>query len=153
MLYLIESLKKHKRYINAAELVPLPSDTRFWNLSLSYTWLVNRFDYINELIIEMYDHFEEIKKDSMNPQMHTDPIFHAKHSFYIEELVYWLKKSTDEIIGLIYILEKFKESWFIDWPKKIGIDWIWVLLDENKKDLLWKSGLLLSLKKYTFRNS
>jgi hypothetical protein len=55
-----------------------------------------------------------------------------KHKFQTEQIIYWLRKITDEFISLIYLLKQFKINGI--YPDKIKISSIGALLNSLKND-------------------
>jgi uncharacterized protein Veg len=138
---IIESLKKHNEILNDNQFLSLPNDTPFGNLFLSWVEIIQRTDRINDLIIELYTDFDIIKQNrgKINPDVSS--LFY-KQKFLTEQIFYWLRKTADELIGLIFILDFNQKNKVF--PIKIGINSIGHLL--HKKDYI--PGLYDGFKDY-----
>lgn len=88
--------KTPEQHLNIIHLLPLPADTPFGNMALKHTMLIQRFDHINLLIREIFATYESAKN--------LDNGRITRHLLLAEELVYWLRKTADELIGLLYML-------------------------------------------------
>ncbi len=126
---IIESLKTHNEILMDKQFLPLPKDTPFGNLFLSWIEILQRTDRINDLIIDLYTDFEIIKQnqDVINPDISS--LFY-KQKFLTEQIFYWLRKTADELISLIYLLDFNKKK--NTFPTKIEINSVGSLL---KKDV------------------
>lgn len=75
-------------------LLPLPSDTPYGNLALKSMKIVIRIDWLNQRIHEAYASYARSR--SVDP-LAAKPL---EHQMIAEEVVYWIRKTADELIGL-----------------------------------------------------
>jgi hypothetical protein len=133
---LIEALKPYKSDFNVKYDLSLPTRTPFGNFVLTYHEIVVRTECLNELIIALYqdfiDHKELVK--IRGGWATSDEMF--KNKFYTEQVFYWLRKTADEFISIIWLLRYFKNKGV--YPNKIAISSIGNLIDsvEKKKNEL-----------------
>ncbi len=75
-------------------LLPLPSDTPYGNLALKSMKIVMRVDWLNRRIGEVYASYARSTS--------VDPLVAAPldQQMIAEEVVYWIRKTADELIGL-----------------------------------------------------
>jgi hypothetical protein len=81
--------------------ISLPADTPFGNLCLKYTQIVLRIDHVNRLVRRAFESYTTLP--AISGAVSSKDI--CDHWFACEEAVYWLKKTADELIGLIHVLE------------------------------------------------
>src|SRR5437899_1362203 len=129
---LLQALKPYKESFNVKHFVSLPTDTPYGNLNLTYSEIVTQIECLNGLITELYTEYrqhDELVK-IRGGWSNIDEGF--KHKFQIEQVIYWLHKTADELIAIIYLL-KYHED-IGSFPVKIEIASIGKLLN-RKKDL------------------
>lgn len=131
---LLEALKKHESHFNDNQVPLLPSDSDFGNMILSWQEIVVRIDCVNDQIIELYNKFYEAKEmvKIQGYFMQNLNEGYKNRIMLIEQIFYWLRKSTDEIISIISILSDFKNSNV--YPKKVKESSIAHFLNSNSKD-------------------
>lgn len=114
---LIESLKKYDEYLNVNHLVNLPSNSPYGNLAINWTEIITRMQPLNDMVIAMYEDFYKIKKriNSGFQFATSEELFMQK--FYSEQIIYWLRKTADDILSLVYILIELNEK--NQYPKKL----------------------------------
>jgi hypothetical protein len=94
----------------------LPSDTPYGNLLLKGMDIVRRIDRVNlevERVFATYVH--PSKLDINDPRQDI-----LEHQFYQEEVVYWLRKTADELISLAYVIDEWKRT--RSWPRAVQVD-------------------------------
>jgi hypothetical protein len=94
----------------------LPSDTPYGNLLLKGMNIVRRIDRVNlevERVFGTYVH--PSKQDINDPRQDI-----LEHQFYQEEVVYWLRKTADELISLAYVIDEWKRTG--SWPRAVQVD-------------------------------
>ncbi len=133
----IEAFKKQNDFLHVKDMLPLPEDSPFGNLTLKWFDFMQRFDNINNKIDEIYFHLEKIKQNRTEDFNEFRQVEIAKsyimHKSLIEELIYWLRKSTDEMISLICVIDYFSNNQ--EYPKKISVESIGSLLkNKNLRD-------------------
>jgi hypothetical protein len=107
----------------------LPSCTPYGNLFLKGMDIVRRIDRVNLEIRRVFSSYvHPSKEDVNNPQQDL-----LEHQFYAEQVVYWLRKTTDEIISLAYVIDEWNRTG--EWPKSVEIDSI-AGLEENPSEEL-----------------
>lgn len=129
---ILEGFKKHKSNFNQSQFIRLPDDSDFGNLNLSIMQIVIRIDCVNDKIIKLYNDFILTKKKKeINGFDEKSLDQDYKEIMIIEEIFYFLKKTSDELISMLGILAYFKVE--NKYPKKINISSIANLIYENKK--------------------
>jgi hypothetical protein len=124
----LESLKKFKTNLNKEQFIKLPADTPFGNLNLNWMEMIIRIECINEMIVSLYTEFDALKLlAELNSDLQSNLIY--RHRFYNEQIFYWLRKTADELISLISLLE-FNDNKKV-YPKKIEISSIGEFLKEE----------------------
>ena len=83
--------------LNVRILLPLPANTPFGNLFLKYMHIVRRLDHVNSMLHTVFDSYEEAMAQPI-----SDLLFH--HALVSEQVIYWLRKTADELIGLHHVL-------------------------------------------------
>jgi len=121
---LIDNGKKSNEQLNASLLFPLPVDTPYGNFSLKLFKIVWRLDEANRRIVEVFDTWERALDGS-------DGLAYQKHILSIEQVIYLIRKSCDEIISLIWCLDYFSKN--NKYPKKIECDRIASVTNEKSK--------------------
>lgn len=75
-------------------LLPLPSETPYGNLALKSMKIVIRVDWLNQRIREVYASYGRSRSVDAISARPLD------HQMVAEEVVYWIRKTADELIGL-----------------------------------------------------
>jgi hypothetical protein len=122
----INTGNQFQQVLHISQLLPLPSDTPFGNFALKYLKIVDRIDRVNSLILDVFSSFLLAHQS----QGLGEDLF--RHQLIAEEVVYWLRKSADELISLQYVLciqEKTGQ-----FPTKIEVDCIGLLNHRNAHD-------------------
>jgi len=114
----INTGKRPEQHFNVIHMLPLPADTPFGNMSLKYSQLVFRLDHVNLLIREVFKSYARAKAADDGTITH--------HLLLIEELVYWIRKTADELIALVHILNERQSAGA--YPERINPDAIGPLL-------------------------
>ncbi|SDW15826.1 hypothetical protein [Flavobacterium degerlachei] len=128
---LIEALKKYKANFNKSQFISLPTNTNFGNLNIIWMQIVVRTESCNSEIINIYDDFYNSKKELvLNGTVDVSLEIGYKEIMKIEQLFYWLRKTSDELISLIFILSYFKEN--TRYPLKIKVSSIGEFLNKEK---------------------
>ena len=95
-------------------LLPLPSDTPYGNLALKSLKIVMRIDWLNQRIQQVYASYALAR--SVDPVV-ARPL---EHQMIAEEVVYWVRKTTDELIGTCDFLLQAVEA--REYPNSLRID-------------------------------
>lgn len=130
--------KKHDWAINKENIIIEFPDTQYSNFNLKWIEIVQRIDNVNDLIKSLFNDYVTINLD-----LDIDPIkdsiiktpLYYKQKFVTEQIFYWIRKTVDEFISLIYVLEHLKSN-NNEFPEKIRIDCIGSLISKNNKDFL-----------------
>ena len=118
----IETFGKKGEVINAKNLVPLDSNTEYGNLALKILCIAQSIEYINSRIDSVWEKFSRIRSETSDPiQLMINSQDIPLMMRDIEVVIYFIKRTIDDIIGLIYILDN-------GLPGKIEIDSIGKLL-------------------------
>jgi hypothetical protein len=104
---IIEVLKPYKEQLNAKYILNLPANSDYGNLTLLWMELICRFECVNDLIISLYTEFDIMKNNHLG--YYTDNQVH-RQKFQTEQIFYWLRKSADEVISLLWVLAHFKRN-------------------------------------------
>jgi len=112
----IDNGKQHHQPINVVHIPVLPSDTPYGNLLLKSMNIVRRLDRVNVEVRRVFSSYVHPKRHN-----HLDPSQDLlEHQFYAEQVVYWLRKTADELISLAYVLGESKATG--SWPREIKVD-------------------------------
>jgi hypothetical protein len=114
---------ERQHILHETQMLPLPSQTPFGNLGLKWMKIVSRLIRLNRMILEAY-HLHSLAASSTQ-HVTPSPIEELPH--FLEEIVYWLRKTADELIGLSFLCEAYICSGSL--PNKVDIDSIGVLLN------------------------
>jgi len=112
----IDNGKQPRQPVNIVHIPQLPSDTPYGNLWLKGMNIVRRLDRVNLEIARVFASYVHPKsEDSVNPLQDI-----LEHQFYAEQVVYWLRKTADELISLAYAISEWKNNG--EWPSAIKVD-------------------------------
>jgi hypothetical protein len=101
---------------NAQDLLPLPVDTPYGNLTLKLMNVWQRIGQANLRLQESYRHWEQFLTTQV-----LDGIDHgSRHRFAGEEAVFMLRRSADELVALIWVLETRELTGF--YPPSVKLD-------------------------------
>jgi hypothetical protein len=125
--YYITTFGKHTELLNANSLFPLPEDTKYGDLSLKLMNLAQTVRFINLKSEFIYKTFNEVRTETEDLiQSYKNSENYSILSREIETVVYFVRRSIDELISLIYVLD-------YNLPSKVEIDDISKLI--NSKDV------------------
>lgn len=102
--------------MHVREFVPLPPDSPFGNLGLKAVHLVNRLIHANRRLDETEAMWKALL-DQPAPSA-DDPGMH--HRFSADEVAVHLRRATDELIRLLWLLRE--RASYGEWPEWIRID-------------------------------
>jgi hypothetical protein len=126
--HLLEGLKKFNEYIVIG--IDLPIEGHFGNFNLTYVEMCIRLDHVNTQILSLFRDFYSFKK-VVDGGYYGDPDnITIKLKLRTEEVVYWLRKTADQIISLLYILGYKEKNGVI--PERILIDSIGTFIGGQK---------------------
>ena len=103
-------------------LLPLPADTPFGNLALKYVTIIQRLDYINVMVRMVYQSFERARTQNFSRDI-------LNHALLSEQVIYWLRKTVDDLIGLHHVLAYREEAGC--YPRRVAPDSIGRLLQQK----------------------
>ena len=112
--------------LHASQLLLLPSDTPFGNFSLKYMKIVIHIERVNSLIKDVFSSFS---------QAHSSQGFGEdfyRHQLIAEEVVYWLRKTSDELLSLQYVL--YIQEHTGQFPTKVEVDCIGLINHQSALD-------------------
>ena len=92
--------RRHGEPLNIVQAIPLPADTPFGNLTRKFISILERLDHVNGTIQGVFRSYETGKADPLGRMS----ILH--HTLLAEETVYWMRKTADELIGLVAFLDE-----------------------------------------------
>ena len=127
----LEGLKTYTSDFKVEYFLTLPADTPYGSLTITYSQIITRIECLNKSIESLfngfYAHLELVKV--RGGWSTADETFMYK--FEIEQVIYWLRKTADEFICIIYIILEHKASGL--YPKQISVSSIGKFLKlENK---------------------
>lgn len=112
----IDNGKQPLQPLSIVHIPQLPSDTPYGNLLLKGMNIVRRLDRVNLEIGRVFSSYVHPKgKQSFDPLQDM-----LEHQFYAEQVVYWLRKTSDELISLAYAISEWKNN--KQWPNAIKVD-------------------------------
>ena len=120
---------KHQGFLNANDLISFSAKPPYANLMLKYTLILQRIDYINTKIELAYKSYKKHLTD--NPPIGLANI--QEHIFIIEEIIYWLRVTADELISILYVCKYFNTQ--KTYPNKIKFEKINDLLKTENSEL------------------
>jgi hypothetical protein len=115
----IEIGKSPGEPLNVEHMLPLPADTPFGNLSLKYTRIVERLDHVNLSVQKAFASFDAARARDLFGGL-------TEHALLAEEVIYWLRKTADELIGLLIVLAQRESTG--SYPSRVDPDSIGALL-------------------------
>ena len=125
--------------MNIVHFIWLPSSTPYGNLLLKGMNIVRRIDRVNLKIGQVFTSYvHPSKEDVNNPQ--TDLL---EHQFHEEQVVYWLRKTADELISLAYVIDEWSRTG--KWPVSVRIDSPAALLDSLLNSLRKRAARFFTL--------
>lgn len=104
------------RQMHVRETFPLPPNSPFGNLGLKVIHLVNRLIHTNRRLDETEAMWKAFLAQTVPGA--DDP--GMRHRFSSDEVVVHLRRATDELIGLLWLLRE--RGTCGDWPERIRID-------------------------------
>ncbi|OGP51025.1 MAG: hypothetical protein A2Y79_00300 [Deltaproteobacteria bacterium RBG_13_43_22] len=127
----IDNGKRPEDFINIVNLPHFPSNTPFGNLLLKGMNIVRRIDKVNLEIRRVFGSYvHPSNQDINNPNPHQDVL---EHQFYAEQVVYWLRKTADEIVALAYVINQHRNTG--SWPESVQVDSISGLKNSHSEEL------------------
>jgi hypothetical protein len=116
---------ERQQVLHQTQMISLPSQTPFGNLGLKWMKIVSRLIRLNRMILEAYHLHTQAA--SLTQHVTPSPIEELPH--FLEEIVYWLRKTADELIGLSFLCEAYICSGSL--PNKVDIDSIGALVNSH----------------------
>lgn len=115
----VEIGKSPEEPLHVKHMLPLPADTPFGNLSLKYTRIVERLDHVNLSVQKAFASFDAAKARAFFGGL-------MDHALLAEEVIYWVRKTADELIGLLNVLAHRESTG--SYPSRVDPDSIGALL-------------------------
>jgi len=104
------------RAAHALDLVPLPPDSPYGNLSLKGLHIVNRLVRTNRRL----DDVETTWRALNGPFDPTAAAEGMHHRFCVDEVVVHLRRTVDELIALLWVLQERADKG--SWPRRVLVD-------------------------------
>ncbi|WP_434703033.1 hypothetical protein J3P85_19185 [Pseudomonas sp. Z1-12] len=118
MTYNLIDIGKHpEEPLNIHMLLPLPANTPFGNFQLKWMDMMSRLNEANRQIIVSHDTWEATVGGDIEDSMKD--VFN-RHRFSTEYAVTGMRRVADELVGLVWCLERLEITG--EYPKKIKID-------------------------------
>jgi hypothetical protein len=112
----IDNGKEPQQPLNIVHMMWLPDDTPYGNLALKGMNIIRRIDRVNLEIRRVFlSYVHPSREEVNNPQQDV-----LEHQFYEEQVVYWLRKTSDELISLAYVIDEWNRTG--KWPPAVKID-------------------------------
>ena len=112
----IDNGKKPLQPVNIVHFIWLPSSTPYGNLLLKGMNIVRGIDRVNLEVSRVFTSYvHPSKEDVNNPQQDV-----VEHQFYAAQVVYWMRKTADELISLAYVIDEWNRTG--KWPMSVKID-------------------------------
>jgi hypothetical protein len=112
--------------VNIKDTMRLPAETPWGNLTLKALKIAQRINHINRRIRDVYQSFSDVYSEKFGAV--------EEHWHLTEELMYWMRKTVDEYIQLLFIADYRSEN-DGQFPNKIAIDSIGSLLRKSDSHL------------------
>ena len=120
--------KSPQEPLNVKHMLMLPAETPFGNMGLKHTKIIQRIDHINKKLQYVYKDWQLINREE--PDLSHDP---TNHLLWIEEICYFLRVATDELISLCFLFYMREKN--NDYPTKIKIHRTGKLMENfNKRE-------------------
>lgn len=123
----IDNGKRPEEPLNVKHFLPLPANTPFGNMCLKHTKIISRLDHVNLKLIHVYQDWEKALSKEFDP--YHNPM---NHILCIEEIIYFLRVTIDELISLAYFIYSFQKDGVF--PENIKISSIGELVGNNAID-------------------
>lgn len=115
--------------LHADNIIAKFPNSDFSNFNLKWIEIIQRVENVNVLIKDLFEEFDflrnELFEDKIKESIIKTPYYY-RQKFLTEQIFYWIRKTIDELISLIYVLEYIKKE--SEYPKKIEIESIGKLL-------------------------
>ena len=129
----IDIHKKQEWSLHQDNIIKDFPESEFSNFKLKWLEIIQRIDNVNELIHQLFIDFQilnmQIKESVIEDEIFKTPLYY-KQKFLTEQIFYWIRKTVDEIISIIYVLEYLKTN--SQYPKIIKIDCIGKLINSKE---------------------
>lgn len=104
--------RRHGEPLNIVQAIPLPANTPFGNLSRKFIAILERLDHVNGIVQRVFSTYQSAKANPLGRLS----IMH--HALLAEETMYWMRKTADELIGLVaFLAERVATS---AWPTRLA---------------------------------
>ncbi|MGH8750793.1 MAG: hypothetical protein ACREUV_03685 [Burkholderiales bacterium] len=122
----IQIKKSSGRFFNIVDFPALPAHTPFGNLHLKYSLIAERLDYVNSLIQDTFEAYEKTMRQHSHALAGV-----CDHRLLAEQIIYWLRKTADELIALVWVLSERESKG--TYPTRVNPDSIGRVI--NAKDI------------------
>jgi hypothetical protein len=124
--------KKQEWAIHEENLIREFPINQYSNFKLKWIEIVQRIDNLNLLINDLFIDFHlmntKLRDDVIEDAILKTPLLY-RQKFITEQIFYWVRKTIDEIISIIYVLEFINEN--NSYPKNLKIDCIGKLINSS----------------------
>jgi len=128
----IPSIKRKAAYpgiLHENDLIPFNANIPYANLVSKHSNIIQRIDNINIKIKLAYESYKNNITDKPPFQLANL----TEHCFIIEEIIYWLRKTADELISIMYVCKYFDKNQ--THPSKVKLEKIDDLLKNKNSEL------------------
>jgi hypothetical protein len=116
-------------FLHVNDMIPFNANIPYANLLSKYVDIIKRIDNINIKIKSAYESYQKNITDKPPFQLANL----NEHCFIIEEIIYWLRKTADELIAIMYVCKYFEKNQ--THPNKIKFEKIDDLLKNQNSEL------------------
>jgi hypothetical protein len=125
----IDNGKTAREHLNIRHCPVLPAYTPYGNLANKGMMIIARLDAVNLEIERVFNSYSALMHANALGNFLAGPSPN-EHLFYAEQVIYWLRKTADEVIALASVLEGHERTG--SWPVEIEPDSIGKLLNGRK---------------------
>ncbi|RKS02873.1 hypothetical protein [Flavobacterium sp. 102] len=129
----IDLQKKSEYSLHRDNIIREFPNTEFSNLTLKWVEIIQRIDNVNLLIKELFHDFDlintKMSDNVIEDSVLKTPLFY-RQKFLTEQIFYWIRKTLDEMIAMIYVLEYLKKT--NKYPTNIKIESIGHLIGSKE---------------------
>jgi hypothetical protein len=125
----IDIQKVNERSLHNDNIIRDFPENQFSNFNLKWIEIIQRTNNVNILIKELFQDFclinTKLSDDLIYDSYIKSSMFY-KQKFLTEQIIYWIRKTLDEMISIIYVLEYLKTE--NEYPTQIKIESIGLLI-------------------------
>lgn len=125
----INILKENNHSLHRDNIIKEFPESKYSNFNLKWIEIIQRTDNVNLLIQQLFKEFNllnsELSINVIEDAIIKTPLYY-KQKFLTEQIFYWIRKTLDEMISMIYVLEYIKAE--NKYPNQIKIESIGLLI-------------------------